>query len=268
MSFELKYDANGEVIQSAEPAENTAPATQEQPVSNSDNALADLAAPEEAAPQAPVEEPKRKPTPQESWKIVRERAEAAERRAEEAERLLQQYTRTANQSAPESNEDLDLSVDEDSLVEGKHLSKVAKKIKHLEQQLRSYEQQSVVASTELKLKAQYPDFDNIVSGENLANLRAAYPEIAATINSSNDLYSKAVTAYTMIKRLGIADVPGYEESKEVARRNASKPKPLASISPQQGDSPLSKANAFANGKMSDDLQKQLWKEMNDARKSY
>jgi hypothetical protein len=51
-----------------------------------------------------------------------------------------------------------------------------------------------------------------------------------------------------------------------AQKNAAKPKPLASVNPQQGDSPLSKANAFANG-LTDDLKKQLRKEMEDARRS-
>lgn len=36
------------------------------------------------------------------------------------------------------------------------------------------------------------------------------------------------------------------------------------LSPQQGDSPLSKANAFANG-LTEDLKKQLQKEMFEAR---
>jgi hypothetical protein len=51
-----------------------------------------------------------------------------------------------------------------------------------------------------------------------------------------------------------------------AQKNASKPKPLASVSPQQGDSPLSRANAFANG-LTPELQKQLRQEMEEARKN-
>jgi hypothetical protein len=42
---------------------------------------------------------------------------------------------------------------------------------------------------------------------------------------------------------------------------------MASISPQQGDSPLTKANAFAtDGNFGDDMKKQLWKEMNSYRR--
>ena len=118
----------------------------------------------------------------------------------------------------------------------------------------------------MRLKTQYPDFDNIVSRENLESLRLAYPEIAQTINSSSDLYSQAVSAYTMIKKLGIGVEDSFIEEKAAIQRNAAKPKPLASINPQQGDSPLSKANAFAtSGKLTDELKAQMLKEMNEFR---
>jgi hypothetical protein len=41
---------------------------------------------------------------------------------------------------------------------------------------------------------------------------------------------------------------------------------MASISPQQGDSPLTKANAFANGELTPELKAQLWKETNQYRR--
>ncbi len=200
--------------------------------------------------------------------ILREKAEQAERRAQEAERLLQQYSSQKQQEYEQEDEPEDISLDEDSLVEGKHLAKVYKEVRQLKNQLKQYEQKSTVSAVELKLKAQYPDFDNVVSGENLANLKAAYPEIAQTINSSSDLYSKAVSAYTMIKKLGISEpVDVYSDDKARALKNAAKPRSMASISPQQGESPLSKANAFAtDGTLSKDLKDQLWKEMNSFRR--
>ena len=87
-------------------------------------------------------------------------------------------------------------------------------------------------------------------------------------NSSNDLYSTAVSAYTMIKNLGIAPKgDDFMVQKAQAQKNAAKPKPLASVNPQQGESPLSKANAFANG-LTDDLKAQLLKEMYAARRDH
>jgi hypothetical protein len=143
---------------------------------------------------------------------------------------------------------------------------MGRKIKALEQKIQGYQQQSAESTVEAKLKYQYPDFDKIVSADNIRQLSSSYPELAATINSSSDLYSKAVSAYTLIKKLGIAPAEDmYSQEREVAQRNAAKPRPLASVSPQQGDSPLSHANAFANG-LTPELRKQLHKEMVEAMK--
>ena len=50
-------------------------------------------------------------------------------------------------------------------------------------------------------------------------------------------------------------------------KNSAKPRPLASVNPQQGDSPLSKANAFANGEFTEADRKRAWAEMVAARKN-
>jgi hypothetical protein len=97
-------------------------------------------------------------------------------------------------------------------------------------------------------------------------LRAAYPEVAATINSSSDLYNQASSAYTLIKKLGIHNPDAYKAEKAIVQENAAKPRPTASLSPQTGDSPLSNANAFANG-LTDDVKKQLYREMLDSMKN-
>ena len=203
--------------------------------------------------------------PRESWKQLREKAIQAEKRAQELEAALMASQNQKHPVAPEEAEE-EISIDADALVEGKHLSKVNKHIKKLEQQLAQYQQQNALSATEVRLKSQYPDFDKIVSRDNLESLRLAYPEIAQSLNANPDLYGKAVSAYTMIKKLGIGEEDPYIEEKATIQRNAAKPKPLASINPQQGDSPLSKANAFATGRLSDDMKAQLWKEMQEFRK--
>ena len=137
----------------------------------------------------------------------------------------------------------------------------------MENELKQYRQQSVVESTETRLKAQFSDFDRIVSKENIESLRESYPEVAASIHANPDLYGRAVAAYTLIKQFGIAKDQLIEADRALVQKNAAKPRPMASISPQQGDSPLSKANAFANG-LTDDLKNQLWKEMTQDAKSF
>ena len=68
----------------------------------------------------------------------------------------------------------------------------------------------------------------------------------------------------MIKQMGVYKEDKFSQDRARAEVNAGKPRPLTSMSPQQGDGPLSKANAFDNG-LTDELKESLLKEMNDAR---
>lgn len=196
-------------------------------------------------------------------KLELERNEALEKLA----KYEQQKADIKPQSAPtiQESDDYGLGLGEDDLAEGKHLRKINAHIKKLEEQVKGYQQQSSEIGVETKIKQQYPDFDKIVSKDNIELLRSLHPEIAQTINSSNDLYSKAVSAYTMIKKLGIVQEDNFQQDRDLAQKNAAKPKPLTSVSPQQGDSPLSNANAFANG-LTNDLKKQLYREMIESAK--
>lgn len=116
----------------------------------------------------------------------------------------------------------------------------------------------------LRLKSQFPDFENVVNAENIREFKAQDPDMAELIHQSKDDYKKAIAVYKQIKRLGIGKSTAYDQDHQRVQVNASKPKPLASVSPQQGDSPLSKANAFANG-LTDELRHKLWKEMQQYR---
>lgn len=230
--------------------------------------------PEVAAPvEQPVEQqadavPEQAPEQKNNFEELRKQKARLERERDEALRLLKeneaQKSKTAIQQTDEAQYTMGLA--ENDIVEGKHLKQVNSEIKRLREELLRYQQQSSEMTTEARLKAQYPDFDSIVSKENVEALRIAHPEIAQTLNSSSDLYNKAASAYTLIKKLGINQPDIYAAEKARAQENASKPKPTASLSPQTGESPLSNANAFANG-LSDDLKKNLYREMIESMKN-
>jgi chromosome segregation ATPase len=203
---------------------------------------------------------------EENMALLRERARKAEAEREELMRQLQSYQQKPIQNqaqAPQETEEL--SIGADDLVEGKHLTKLQKKIRSLEEQVTQSKQQSQSWTTEARLKHQYPDFDKVVSASNIASLSEMYPDVAKTIGDSQDLYSKAVTAYTVIKNLGIY-TDDFQKDKVIAAQNVAKPRPLTSIAPTQGDTPMSRANAFAEG-LTDDLAKQLRQEMFQAMKN-
>lgn len=211
----------------------------------------------------------------ENLRIIRERAARAAELEKERDELLRQLmslqqqpqTRQVKQELQEVEESLeDLGIDPDALVEGKHVSKFAKKINALESKLKQYEQQTAQQIAEAKIRASFPDFEKVASIENLKTLRALNPELADVILSTPDQYKQAALAYKMVKQLGIYQEDTYEVDKARALKNINKPRPVASVSAQQGDSPLTKANAFANG-LTDELKEQLHREMIAAMKA-
>lgn len=193
-----------------------------------------------------------------NFKNLRREKEAIQRERDELARRLQEI----EQKKQPNNKEDEIELAPDDLVEWKH---VDKQIKNLENKIKGYQQESLVNATETKLKQQFPDFDKVVSVENIELLRDSYPEIAQTLNDSADLYNKAVSAYTLIKNFGIYKEDVFSNQRNLAQENSNKPKPLASVSPQKAESPLSKANMFAEG-LTDELKKQLYKEMMDARR--
>lgn len=224
---------------------------------------------DKAKPYALRQENKARPVNSEAsernFRAMEEKLRRIERERDEALRLAQEK---AAQKQEEPDEEINIG-DED-ISEGKHIKAVYrvmdKKIKRLEEQLKKNEQASTTMSAEAMLKAQYPDIEKVVTKENLDALREADPEFAEMLDTSSSFRAKAVSAYKHIKKLGLYVEDTYMSDRAAAQKNASKPKPLASVSPQQGDSPLSRANAFANG-LTPELQKQLRKEMEEARKN-
>lgn len=208
-------------------------------------------------------ETKRPKTPQESFAELKKAKLQADRDRDEALRRLQELEARKSQ---QEDEDLSFSIAPDELAEGKHLSKVQKKISKLEQQVKEYEKRTQDLALESKLKAQYPDFDAVVHSENIELLKEQDPESAMIVDAIPNLYTKALAAYKAIKAMNINNAKAnlYEAEKEKAQRNSAKPRPAVSVNPQTADSPLSRVNAFADG-LTPELQKQLLKEMHEAR---
>lgn len=195
-----------------------------------------------------------------NFRQLREKAERLERERDEALRYAQSL------QAKKQESDDDLGLNDDDLVERKHVDKIVdRKIRQYEQKMQQYEnhmaEQQVLSSRQ--------DFHSVVSTENVDRLMVEEPEIAAALAAQTDIKAKAIATYNIIKKLGYVQPSAAPYSDDVARiqRNAAKPKPLASVNPQQGDSPLSRANAFANG-LTPELQEELRKEMNSARRGY
>ncbi len=229
----------------------------------------------EDAPAQEVVRPQVK-TQQENFKAIREAKEKAER---ERDILLQELAKRQSQFVDASSKkevepvdtsdpELDLLLDDEALVEGKHAKKMIQAMKKMREEMRAFNNKSTQYTIESRIKNNFPDFEKVVSSENVEMLNTMYPEIAQSLKDTSDMYTKAAAAYKVIKNMGIyKDHEEFMPQKQVINKNVSKPRPASSVSPQAGNSPLAKANSFANG-LTPELQAQLRREMFEARKGH
>lgn len=248
----------------------------EEPVMQIEQHQEELVSPEEEYVEQEVIEEDVKETPnQRNIRSLREKAERTERAERERDEMMkrlyayEQGVKPTVEKPVETEEDYlaVLGIDADALAEGKHLKPLMKELRSLKNELNQYKKQTQQETIEVRLKTRFPDFDKVVSQSNLEMLRNANPELAEAILSTPDQFKQATLAYQMVKQYGIYQEDNFVQEKVVAQRNAAKPKPLASVSPQQGESPMSKANAFANG-LTTDLKAQLLREMNQYKKGF
>lgn len=288
MSFDVKYDRDGRPVmpkleslpeqQQAEQNVQTQPNVEEntpeiQPSSGLEAIAEDQQESKAAAESEVAPEPEKPTSPKldKRLKVLMDKAQRMEHERNEAIQRIEKLEAAAKWKAEtqmthsEQTQDEDINLAPDDLAEGKHLSKMQQKLKRMEQALVAQQQQATTAIAQTKLRTKFPDFEKVVSAENVEVLKELHPEIYQTLSANNDLYSTGSSAYTIIKNLGIHVEDTYESDRAKVQQNAAKPKSLATISPQRGESPLSQANAFAQG-LTPALQKQLIEEMNAARK--
>lgn len=121
--------------------------------------------------------------------------------------------------------------------------------------------QLLAETYEDKLKARHPDFNEVVTQENIDKLKQLEPELAYSLSMNPDPYAQAVAVYKAIKMVGGAtQKPPIE--KEKAIKNSQKPVSVNAVTKQ---SAIGNAHLFENG-LTPDLKKQLWQEMQDAMK--
>jgi len=207
-----------------------------------------------------------------NMRILRERAESAERKSLELERMIQMNMSQNNQQSNKiqvMDEDDDFDVSDDLYVEGKHFKKYVKslkqELKNNRQQFAEYAQQNALANAEVRLKSQFSDFDSIVSKENLEKLQQQKPALYRTILANPDVYDKGYTAYELIKHSGIL-ADQYQELDKRVEENRSKPRSAANAAPQSGDTPLARVGDYDRRILSEERKDQLRRQVEEAKR--
>jgi len=110
------------------------------------------------------------------------------------------------------------------------------------------------------LKLKYPDIDQVLSPENIANFEQTEPELAESLMAlAGDPIKMKAAAYKLIKKTSNHDTPLSIEKKK-AEQNAKKPVSVQAVSKQ---SAIGNAHLFENG-LTPEVKKQMWAEMQQA----
>lgn len=224
--------------------------------------------PAQEVQQAPVQE-----SPKEtSMRILRERAEAAEKRSLELERMIQMNMSQQNQQHNKMNlvDDEDyFDLSDDTYIEGKHLKKYVKnlkqELKNTRKQWEEYNQQNAITQAEIRLKNQFNDFESVVNKENLEKLQYQKPALYRTILANSDIYDKGYAAYELIKHSGIL-ADHYQELDKKVEENKFKPRSAANASPQSGDTPLTRVSDYDRRILSEERKDQLRRQVEEAKR--
>ncbi len=204
-----------------------------------------------------------------NMRILRERAETAERRAQELERMVQMNMSQQQTTKMQVDEDDDFDMADDTYVEGKHLKKYVKnlkqELKNTKRQFEEFNQQNALTNAEIRLKNQFNDFDSIVNKENLEKLAAQKPSLYRTILSNPDMYDKGYTAYELIKNGGIL-TDNYQEFDKRLEENRMKPRSAANAAPQTSDTPLARVGDYDRRVLSEERKDQLRRQVEEAKR--
>lgn len=211
--------------------------------------------------QEAVQEPQGRPISDQeyNWAETRRKMQELERKAHDQEELI---ARMQQQQAQPIEEDDLAKLSDDDIVTAKQARALAQRMARqvAEDAIREREASTV----DERLKNRFPDYENVVTRENIDLLKTQDPELAQSLYAlAHDPYAQAVAAYKLLKRTGIGDMAKNQPSKAKALENSKKPVSVQSVTKS---SAIGEVHKFENG-LTPELRKQLYKEMQDSIKA-
>lgn len=224
--------------------------------------------------EQPVEKKPAKSHSASNFKTLKSEAARLSRERDEMKALLEQYQNQARAPQPQQSyqspqEDFDIEAD--AYAEGKHIKTLSKQLKEIKQELERTRSHTQGMAVKAALVSEHPDFDRVVTPDNLKALEISYPHLAKAINV-NDPYVAGKACYDLIKQFGLDqdDAQETEITKALIAQNSSKPKPAAAVKGTRptNETAMGRASEFYNGELTDQMKKQFYKELQDSMKGY
>lgn len=192
-----------------------------------------------------------------NWAEARRAMQERDRKIAELESQVQKLGKP---NVPEDDE-LDKLGNDDIITRGSTEKLIDRRAKqYAKEAIKEY----IASTVEERVKSKFSDYDEIVTQENIENLKRKKPELALSLAHNPDPYAQAVAVYDALKMVGagqrIDDTTRLE--KERAQKNSQKP---VSVNAVTKSSALGNVHLFENG-LTPELKKSLYAEMRQAAK--
>lgn len=203
-----------------------------------------------------AQEKKRRNDVEYNWAESRRKMQELERQNREMQDQLQRLQPKAE--SPEVDE-LDKLADDDIVTKGQAKKMAAKMAREIAQEVIKQRENATVDE---RLQNKYADFADVVTRDNIELLKQTEPELAMSLAHISDPFTQGVAAYKLLKKSGIGEEVKQPKEKQKAVTNSQKPVSVNTVTKQ---SAIGNAHMFENG-LTPELKKQLWSEMQQAKK--
>lgn len=193
-----------------------------------------------------------------NWAEARRKMQELERRTMEYEQELQ---RIKQQNQPKEEEDPLEKLSGDDIITKAQAEKLAER--RAQKIVEQYLQKKEAETVEDRIQAKHPDFNDVVNEDSISFLKQNHPEIAESLNAlKSNPYKQAKAVYDAVKALVPRQSTQTLVEKKKAVENSQKP---MSVQAAPKQSAIGKVHMFENG-LTPELKKQLWEEMQQAKK--
>ena len=242
-------------------SENQVNSTQEQqPVEQVEQQVVDQQPVTQEA--QPTSEQKRQTDEDKNWAEARKKMRELDRQNQELRQQIAEFNAAMKAQQEQKADDLD-SLGDDEIVTKAQAKKLAARL--AEEAAYKALQQRDASNVEERMRLKYPDFDKVLTVDNIEMFRDKNPSLAKGLARIEDRFEQAAALYEAMKDKGFGSSgvsSQAEADKQRAIKNAQKP---ISVNAVTKSSALGDAHRFENG-LTKELKSQLWKEMNEATK--
>lgn len=199
----------------------------------------------------------------------REREKEARIRAEYESDRMRDYINNLETQKQNKQKQEESEILEDDYVEYKDFKNVRENQRQQAEQVNSYKdalyrQEKQIAK--MRLTAEFPDYDSIVTQANLDLLEKTHPEVAPAIINAASEYDCGKAAYLFVTKF-VKEKQNNAYANQTVKQNLAKPMPAASISAQDNDSPLNQVKSYAKDYTRINLKDDYWENLRREKES-